>query len=102
LLSVAENYAILLDNLQVLPKLSDSACAVTAAAFGAAMVLMYAVEATATLRVSAEGEREGQDLHEHGSIAYLECQITGSESVPGLAFSLRDSRPERNSGASLG
>ena len=55
--------------------------AVTAAAFTAAMVLMYAVKATGTLRVSAEGELEGLDLHEHGSIAYPEYLITGSESV---------------------
>ena len=54
---------------------------VTAAAFGAAMVLMYAVKATGTLRVSPEGELEGLDLHEHGSIAYPEYLVTGSESV---------------------
>ena len=33
-----------------------------------ALVLMYAVKATGTLRVSAEGELEGLDLHEHGSM----------------------------------
>lgn len=33
-------------------------------------VLMYAVKATGTLRVSAAGELEGLDIHEHGSSAY--------------------------------
>ena len=40
------------------------------AAFGVAMVLMLAVRATKTLRVSEEGEREGIDIHEHGAPAY--------------------------------
>ena len=38
--------------------------------FVAAMVLMYLVKATGTLRVSKEGEIEGLDLHEHGGHAY--------------------------------
>jgi Amt family ammonium transporter len=63
--------------------------AVTAATFAAAMVLMYAVKATGTLRVSAEGELEGLDLHEHGSSAYPEYMISGSESVI-LAVSPQD------------
>jgi Amt family ammonium transporter len=33
-------------------------------------VLMYAVKATKLLRISEEGEREGIDIHEHGSPAY--------------------------------
>ena len=33
--------------------------------FITAMILMYAVKATGTLRVSKEGEQEGLDLHEH-------------------------------------
>jgi hypothetical protein len=33
------------------------------------------------LRVAAEGELEGLDLHEHGSAAYPEYMISGSESV---------------------
>jgi Amt family ammonium transporter len=55
--------------------------AVTAAALTSGLVLMYAVKATGTRRVSAEGELEGLDLHEHGSPAYPEYMITGSESV---------------------
>ncbi len=54
---------------------------ITLATFTAAMALMYAVKATGTLRVSAEGELEGLDLHEHGSSAYPEYMISGSESV---------------------
>jgi Amt family ammonium transporter len=54
---------------------------VTVATFVAAMALMYGVKATGTLRVSAEGELEGLDLHEHGSSAYPEYMISGSESV---------------------
>ncbi|HKR09695.1 MAG TPA: hypothetical protein VJS39_10930, partial [Gemmatimonadaceae bacterium] len=54
---------------------------VTVATFAAATALMYGVKATGTLRVSAEGELEGLDLHEHGSSAYPEYMISGSESV---------------------
>jgi Amt family ammonium transporter len=46
--------------------------AITAATFGSAMLLMYAVKATGTLRVSKEGELEGLDNHEHGGGAYPE------------------------------
>jgi len=55
--------------------------AVTASAFTVALGLMYAVKATGTLRVSAAGELEGLDLHEHGSTAYPEYLISGSDSV---------------------
>jgi ammonium transporter, Amt family len=40
--------------------------------FIAAMILMYAVKATGTLRVSKQIELEGLDLHEHGGVAYPE------------------------------
>jgi len=43
--------------------------------FIVAMILMYAVKATGTLRVSKEGEEEGLDIHEHGGSAYPE-QVT--------------------------
>jgi Amt family ammonium transporter len=55
--------------------------AVTVTTFVVALGLMYAIKATGTLRVSAEGELEGLDLHEHGSSAYPEYMISGSESV---------------------
>ena len=39
-------------------------------AFGFGFALMYGVKLTKTLRVSEDGEREGIDIHEHGSPAY--------------------------------
>jgi Amt family ammonium transporter len=45
--------------------------------FIVAMILMYLVKATGTLRVSKEGEMEGLDLHEHGGHAYPE-QVTST------------------------
>jgi ammonium transporter, Amt family len=46
--------------------------AITVATLVVAFILMYAVEATGTLRVSKAGELEGLDLHEHGMLAYPE------------------------------
>src|SRR5580692_9831833 len=40
--------------------------------FVVSLILMYAVKATGTLRVSKDGEEEGLDLHEHGGEAYPE------------------------------
>ena len=51
--------------------------AVCLTTFVVAIVLMYAVKATGTLRVSKEGEMEGLDLHEHGMVAYPEYVIHG-------------------------
>ena len=48
----------------------------------ASVVLMYAVKATGTLRVSKEGELEGLDLHEHGMVSYPEYVIHDSNVVP--------------------
>jgi Amt family ammonium transporter len=52
--------------------------AVTACTFIVAMLLMYAVKATGTLRVSREGELEGLDVHEHGGTAYPELLTSGT------------------------
>ncbi len=46
--------------------------------FIVAMILMYAVKATGTLRVSKEGELEGLDLHEHGGHAYPDTKMPTS------------------------
>jgi len=46
--------------------------AITAGTVVMSLVLMYAVKATGTLRVSKEGELEGLDIHEHGGPAYPE------------------------------
>ncbi len=56
--------------------------AVVLATLVVAFVLMYAVNATGTLRVSREGELEGLDLHEHGMVAYPEYVIHGYERTP--------------------
>jgi Amt family ammonium transporter len=70
--------------------------AVTAATFGAGLILMYAVKATGTLRVTKDGELEGLDIHEHGGPAYPELfggqsGYTGPDKVaeaPGTATSV--------------
>jgi Amt family ammonium transporter len=56
--------------------------AVTLATFAVGMVLMLAVKATGTLRVSKEGELEGLDLHEHGGTAYPELIGAGTAVTP--------------------
>jgi Amt family ammonium transporter len=50
--------------------------AVTVAALGSGLLLMYLVKATGTLRVSRDGELEGLDMHEHGGPAYPELFVT--------------------------
>jgi len=58
---------------------SFSICAATLIA---AFALMYAVNATGTLRISKAGEIEGLDIHEHGMLAYPEYVIHGYEPAP--------------------
>ena len=54
---------------QLLAQLIGSAT-ITGATFGVALLLMYAVNLTKTLRISEAGELEGIDIHEHGAPAY--------------------------------
>ena len=61
-----------------------SAC-ITLATFAVAMVVMLAVNATGTLRLPAEAELYGMDLHEHGISAYPEYVITALGSPSGFA-----------------
>jgi Amt family ammonium transporter len=61
-----------------------SAC-ITLATFAVAMIVMLAVNATGTLRLPAEFELYGMDLHEHGIAAYPEYVITALGSPTGLA-----------------
>jgi Amt family ammonium transporter len=56
--------------------------AITIATLVVSGVLMYAVKATGTLRVSRAGELEGLDVHEHGMLAYPEYVIHGDFGSP--------------------
>jgi Amt family ammonium transporter len=58
--------------------------ATVAATLVVSIVLMYAVKATGTLRVSAEGEVQGLDIHEHGMPAYPEFVIASRFNQPTL------------------
>jgi Amt family ammonium transporter len=58
---------------------------VTLATFSIAMIVMLVVNATGTLRLPAEFELYGMDLHEHGISAYPEYVITALGSPTGLA-----------------
>ena len=52
------------------------------------MAVMYAVNATGTLRVSEEGELYGLDLHEHGISAYPEYVISTVNRPAGMSAPL--------------
>jgi Amt family ammonium transporter len=72
---------------QVLIAQAIGSAIITFATFGVAMLLMYAVNATGTLRISKEGEEYGLDLHEHGIPAYPEYMITSSGRPGGMSES---------------
>jgi ammonium transporter, Amt family len=55
---------------------------VTVATLVISFALMYAVHLTGTLRVSAAGEVEGLDVHEHGAAAYPEYVVNGNDGTP--------------------
>ena len=69
--------------------------AVVFATLAVSVVLMYAVKATGTLRVSREGELEGLDLHEHGMTAYPEYVIHGYEPDSRITVSKSPVQPAR-------
>jgi Amt family ammonium transporter len=53
------------------------------AAFGAGLILMYAVKALGVLRISAEDELDGIDIVEHGAPAYHnEPAYEGYSAIP--------------------
>jgi Amt family ammonium transporter len=60
---------------------------VTVATFTVALAVMYAIKAVGLLRVSAEGEMYGLDLHEHGIPAYPEYVISATASTLGMSGS---------------
>jgi ammonium transporter, Amt family len=66
---------------------------ITLSTFGVAMVLMYLVNLTGTLRVSAEGELYGIDLHEHGISAYPEYVISSLAATSGTPRGLSVPEP---------
>jgi Amt family ammonium transporter len=57
--------------------------AVNTATLIVSFALMYAVKATGTLRIHREGELEGLDLHEHGTVAYPEYVLHHVDGTPG-------------------
>jgi len=57
---------------------------VTVATFSVAMAVMYVIKAAGVLRVSAEGENYGLDLHEHGISAYPEYVISAMGRPAGM------------------
>src|SRR5437763_11038754 len=61
---------------QVLAAQAIGSAVITLATFAVAMAVMYAINATGTLRVSEEGELYGLNLHEHGIPAYPEYVIS--------------------------
>jgi len=68
-------------------QLIGSAC-ITLATFGVAMVVMHAVNALGMLRLPAEMEAYGMDLHEHGISAYPEYVISALGAPSGMTQEL--------------
>ncbi len=63
---------------------------VTVSTFAVALTVMYLVNATGLLRVSAEGEALGLDLHEHGISAYPEYVISSLASPAAMVVQQTD------------
>jgi Amt family ammonium transporter len=73
--------------LTVLKAQAIGSATITLATFGVAMVVMLAVNAMGLLRISAEGETQGLDLHEHGISAYPEYVISSTGTGAALTIS---------------
>ncbi|HEY1950803.1 MAG TPA: ammonium transporter [Bryobacteraceae bacterium] len=63
---------------------------ITVATFVVALTVMYAINAFKLLRVSAEGEIEGLDIHEHGISAYPEYLISAAGRPAGMLVETED------------
>ncbi len=74
--------------LQVLKAQFIGSACITLATFAVAMVVMLAVNATGTLRLPAEAEIYGMDLHEHGISAYPEYVISALGAPGGMTQEL--------------
>lgn len=70
---------------QVLMAQAIGSLIITVATFSVALAVMYLVNAFGLLRVSAEGETYGLDLHEHGISAYPEYVITSTGRTTGMS-----------------
>jgi Amt family ammonium transporter len=73
------------DGFQLLGAQAIGSAIITTVTFVVALGMMYAVNATGTLRVSEEGELYGLDLHEHGISAYPEYVISSMAMPSGSA-----------------
>jgi len=78
---------------QVLIAQAIGSLIVTSATFSIALAVMYLVNLTGTLRVSAEGELYGLDLHEHGISAYPEYVISALSAPAGMSAQARAAEP---------
>ena len=88
---------------QVLAAQALGSLIITVATFSVAYVVMVIVNATRTLRVSAEGELYGLDLHEHGISAYPEYVISALGAPSGMAQATQAQvSPEAVAAAPLG
>jgi Amt family ammonium transporter len=74
--------------LQVLKAQLVGSAAITVATFAVAMVVMLAVNAFGLLRLPAEDEMYGMDLHEHGISAYPEYVISALGAPGGMTQEL--------------
>jgi Amt family ammonium transporter len=72
---------------QVLVAQMIGSAIITLSTFAVAMALMYAVNAMGVLRVTAEGETEGLDIHEHGISAYPEYVISSHATPSAMVIS---------------
>src|SRR5215471_2329738 len=59
---------------------------ITASTFAVSLAVMYAIKGIGLLRVSAEGEMHGLDLHEHGISAYPEYMISPAGRPTGMTI----------------